>query len=661
MAVQAGAGQARFRACSCSGAAVSPHSFDFASGEEFERGGFWRRAGALVIDLVALMAALQLLATVLFPLTNGQVQFAGGFYGYSCHKLDSVPEGVSIPAEFKPDAITDCRQVLLGGTSARVLRVARNTQAGAITKTAFHTFLLDAYGKPIKVPPLDSLLLPLLFALRYLFDRVGGSVGRRICRVRLADAGCGNYPPANSPLNRRYAALLLPLAPYVLWSSFDSLLPGVHSLGPDARLVCSIILGIPALIALLAALQEIIRRKDTWYDRFAVTSVLLRVDEHRSTIPLAASNEASAGIDWAQPITAPEQAVAEALGVDFTPLPPLPSAAGRPRNYFARHWCGELSLAQSFWVNGLVGAFALACLLGVLNSVVHQYADAQPIVWMISLMATWLAAVLFAVWLCVGVWRSATDYQASSTKFWGGVAKVATTLGVLRLAYNCLFVAAPQIAGMYEMVSGDARVGPHQFRVLANGEMLEFSGGVTFGTAREFESFLNAMPNVRVVRLKSIGGRIREAQKMSDMVRARKLATFVMDDCLSACTIVFLGGEERGMLATARLGFHQPAFAGMTAEDRRAAIARERVRLQSFGLSKDFVERANAAPPTAMWYPEKEELLREHVVTRVMEVPAQKPGANAASSAPSVAPVAVIAPGITARVNNAPPRQVAAP
>src|SRR5207245_5078973 len=102
-----------------------------------------------------------------------------------------------------------------------------------------------------------------------------------------------------------------------------------------ASRVCNIILGSPAQISLLAALQQIIRRKDTWYDRFAVTSVL-RVDEHRSTIPLAA-NDASAGIDWAQPITAPEQAVAEALGVDFTHLPLLPSAAGRPRDYFARH------------------------------------------------------------------------------------------------------------------------------------------------------------------------------------------------------------------------------------------------------------------------------------------------------------------------------------
>lgn len=631
---------------------MSPHTFDFAGSVEFERGGFWRRAGALVIDLLVLMAALQLLAIVLFPLTGGQVQFAGGIYGYSCQKLDSVPAGISIPAEFNPDTITDCRQTLFGGTSARVLRAARSSQSGAVTKTSYYTFLLDTQAKPIKLPPLDSLLLPLLFALRYLFDRAGGSIGRRVYRTRLSATGDGIYPPTNSLLNRRYGALLLPLAPYLMWSTFGAWLPWVHSLGPDARFAFSIILGIPALVALLQASLAVIRRKDSWYDQFAATGVL-RVDARQATIALTASNAAAAGIDWAQPVTTSEQAVADALGVEFTPLPPVPPPVARPRNYFVRHWYGELSLALSYWANGLAGALALACLLAVLNVAVNQYADAQPIVWMISLIATWLVVVLFAVWLNVGVWRSATYYQANSRKFWGGAAKVATVLGVLRLAYSCLFVAAPQIAGMVEMVSGDARVGPHQFRVLANGEMLEFSGGITFGTAHEFESFLNAMPNVRLVRLKSIGGRIREAQKMSDMIRARKLATFVKDDCLSACTIVFLGGEERGMLATARLGFHQPAFAGMTAADRIAAIARERARLQSFGLSRDFAERANTAPPNSMWYPDREELVREKIVTRVMEVPAQKP--VAAPPAPSVAPVAVIALGITARVTNAPP------
>jgi hypothetical protein len=251
------------------------------------------------------------------------------------------------------------------------------------------------------------------------------------------------------------------------------------------------------------------------------------------------------------------------------------------------------------------------------------------------LIATWISAALLAIWQAVGVWRSATRYRQGGKRFWGAAAKALVLLGVAQLAANFVMVGTAQMAGIYEIVSGDARVGPHQFHILANGETLEFSGGITFGVTQEFERFLNAMAGVRSVRLNSTGGRILEAQKMSDMIRSRDLATVVTVDCLSACTIVFLGGRERLMLSSARLGFHQPAFRGMTAADRRAAIATEQLRLQGFGLSSAFAARATSAAPSGMWYPDKDELLRERVVTRVIspvqESPSDRPVADTSS------------------------------
>ena len=110
----------------------------------------------------------------------------------------------------------------------------------------------------------------------------------------------------------------------------------------------------------------------------------------------------------------------------------------------------------------------------------------------------------------VGVWRSATHYQQQDRSIWGGVAKTVTVLGIVRLAFTFVTTGAPQIAGIYEIVSGDAEVGAHQFHVLANGQLLEFQGGITFGVAQEFERFLNAMSGVKAVRLNSPGGRIRK-------------------------------------------------------------------------------------------------------------------------------------------------------
>jgi len=293
----------------------------------------------------------------------------------------------------------------------------------------------------------------------------------------------------------------------------------------------------------------------------------------------------------------------------------------------------------SYWLNGTVSGLVVGLVIGGMAYLINWQGDAEPVVWLSTLIASWILAALLTIWQAVGIWRAAIRYRQSGKDFWGGVAQMLTVAGLLVFPYDFAIIGAPQLAGIYEIVSGDAHVGPHEFHVLANGQTLEFSGGITFGVTQELERFLNAMAGVRTVRLNSNGGRILEAQRMSDLISSRNLATFVARDCLSACTIVFLGGRERFMLPTARLGFHQPAFRGMTAADRRAAIATEQQRLQQrFGLSAAFAARANSAPPGGMWYPDKDELMRERVVTRlvspkqVLPSPTDAPTANAAPS-----------------------------
>jgi hypothetical protein len=307
--------------------------------------------------------------------------------------------------------------------------------------------------------------------------------------------------------------------------------------------------------------------------------------------------------------------------------PPLPKPPAQ--NVIARHWRGELSLPRSYWINYLVLGTGIGLAFGPLGAAISQRGVEQPVWWLISLGLTWSVISLFTIWGATGVWRAATAYRRAGKRFWGAAAKVIIGLGALNLVYSILFVAIPQAYGICEILAGDARLASHQFKVLNNGTMLDFSGGISFGTAKEFETMLKAMDNVRTVRINSNGGRIAEAQKISDLIRARGLSTYVTHQCASACTIVFLGGKQRYLQATARLGFHQPYFRGMTANEQRLAIAREQARLQKFGLSNAFAERANAASPSGMWYPEQGELLREHVVTSIY-TPPPKPVASAA-------------------------------
>jgi len=335
---------------------------------------------------------------------------------------------------------------------------------------------------------------------------------------------------------------------------------------------------------------------------------------------------------------------ADAPGLAPPPLPPAPLPPPLPRapaqNVFVRHWRGELSLARSYWVNHLVLGICVGVSLAALAAAINHRAAEQPVRWLISLGLTWGGIILFSLWAMVGVWRAATAYRRSGKRFWGAAAKVTIGLGLLNLVYSLCVVAIPQTSGVLEILAGDKRLGPHHFKVMNNGTMLDFSGGISFGTAREFETMLNAMDNVRTVRLNSIGGRIAEAQKISDLIRARRLSTYVTQQCLSACTIVFLGGRQRYLFASARLGFHQSYFRGQTAADKRLGIAREEARLEHFGLSRAFAEHANAAGPTGMWFPGQSELLSEHVVTMIIQPRPPKPVKPAPFNTASAAPVA---------------------
>jgi hypothetical protein len=353
---------------------------------------------------------------------------------------------------------------------------------------------------------------------------------------------------------------------------------------------------------------------------------------------------------------AAEEAFADAHGRDLAQpavVPPPPAALPPPlprqpaQNFFAKHWRGEFSLPRSFWINHLLLGVGVGIAIAILSAEINQHPIDAPVRWLISIALSWGGVLLFSIWAAVGVWHAATAYRASGKRFWGLAAKAIIVFGMIELTYGLMAVAIPQASGVLEIAEGDQQLAHHHFKIMSNGTMLDFSGGISFGTAKEFQTMLDAMDNVSTVRINSIGGRIAEAQKISDMIRARGLSTYVTNECVSACTIVFLGGKQRFLYETAKLGFHQSYFPGQTESDKRLGIAREEARLEQFGLSHAFAEHANASSPSGMWYPEQSELLREHVVTKIVQPP-PKPAAPATPAWPAAgnAPVSQATPPV---------------
>ena len=117
--------------------------------------------------------------------------------------------------------------------------------------------------------------------------------------------------------------------------------------------------------------------------------------------------------------------------------------------------------------------------------------------------------------------------------------------------------------------------------------------------------------------LEGPGGRASVGFEIFRMIRSAKLATRVDTACASACTIAFLGGVERTISPSGRLGFHRASFPGMDDDDMHESNRGIRNFLvYSARLTPDFARRVIDTPAASIWVPTRAELLAGKVITR---------------------------------------------
>jgi hypothetical protein len=102
-------------------------------------------------------------------------------------------------------------------------------------------------------------------------------------------------------------------------------------------------------------------------------------------------------------------------------------------------------------------------------------------------------------------------------------------------------------------------------------DILRILGDVEPGFFDKLKSAIETNPQVKVVALGSGGGLVNEAIKSARFIRARGLDTVLWNNCLSACTLVFLGGISRTIWSPyPELGFHRVSREGIAARDNDA-------------------------------------------------------------------------------------------
>jgi hypothetical protein len=123
--------------------------------------------------------------------------------------------------------------------------------------------------------------------------------------------------------------------------------------------------------------------------------------------------------------------------------------------------------------------------------------------------------------------------------------------------FSPLLLAGPSLA------EEPAHSATPRFEVI--GERLVFNGhveredgydGIEYADAHELRQILRDHPAIITLELNSVGGVSSAALEMAVAVTDFGLNTVVTERCNSACTLVFLAGENRTLARGARLGFH---------------------------------------------------------------------------------------------------------
>lgn len=303
---------------------------------------------------------------------------------------------------------------------------------------------------------------------------------------------------------------------------------------------------------------------------------------------------------------------------------PTPTS-GHHGNFLARFWRGEYSLGVSYWLFGPLGNIAITFILNVIVILFQNERGFDPRPILASLVSVWLVTCVFLVWQVTGIWRSANRNAArrhalGKRALWAGVARIALVLGTASSLAAFVSTGLPEIVEASRMVFlNDPDIAPYSIRVMRNGTETEIAGGFKYGLTDDFIKVLAASPNIRVVHLSSLGGRIGEAIRLNGVLRTQGVDTYVSAGCYSACTVAFAAGHNRLLKTGAALGFHAAAFPGAIAADMQATTLDQQRLFLAAGFDKAFVDKALSTPNSQMWTPSVDELTAAKAITGISD------------------------------------------
>jgi hypothetical protein len=274
---------------------------------------------------------------------------------------------------------------------------------------------------------------------------------------------------------------------------------------------------------------------------------------------------------------------------------------------------GTAGLAHSLYYRGVWAALALLVGLGSVSLAVFSNSD-LTLAHIIVPAALCIAGTAFALWQILLIVHASQRSDRRSV-FALSIVLALATVGLIGLTLYDR--ALPALRELWAIRAGDTALGALDVEVSADGSRMLVSGA--YGTHGEeaVRRALEQNKGVREIVLEGPGGRASVGFALFRLFRERKLATHVDRGCASACTIAFLGGVERSVSPSGRLGFHRASFPGMGDDDMHDANRGIRnFMVYSARLTPDFARKVIETPANGIWIPTHEELRAGRVITR---------------------------------------------
>lgn len=197
------------------------------------------------------------------------------------------------------------------------------------------------------------------------------------------------------------------------------------------------------------------------------------------------------------------------------------------------------------------------------------------------------------------------------------------------------FLAIVTIALLSVISGGRASAGEKTFGPFivddANKGVIALNGDIDVNSALSFRRALQAAPDAKLVTLNSRGGNVQMGLLIADDIHQRKLATYIPkgSKCYSACSFVFLAGDERKV--DGELGLHQISSDAPDLVGAQLAISDIIEVLNRFGTPMDVMHVMFKTPPDDMHVFTSDEIQRYRLnrsgdkpsgTATVVEVPA---------------------------------------